>query len=82
MAMMTDYECKQIEVELIDEIVGKRCSRRLSQQRLADISGVAQAQIARLENLRHTPKIDTLIKVLKPLGYKLLIVKDIELERK
>ena len=33
-----------------------------------------QSAIARIEKLSATPKIDTMIRILKPLGYKLDIV--------
>ncbi|MDP2843596.1 MAG: helix-turn-helix transcriptional regulator, partial [Acetobacterium sp.] len=45
-----------------------------SQQKLADLTGLKQPAIARLENLKSIPKIDTLFKLLDPLGYTLAIV--------
>jgi hypothetical protein len=35
---------------------------------------VKQSAVARLESLKVTPRIDTLFKVLTPMGYKLAIV--------
>ena len=40
----------------------------------AKAAGVKQSAIARLESLKATPQIDTLFKVLTPMGYKLAIV--------
>lgn len=62
------------EVELIGKMVEAREARGLSQRELADISGVKQPAIARLESMKATPQIDTLFKVLNPLGYTLSIV--------
>ncbi len=62
------------EVSLIGKIIEARESKGLSQRELAELSGVKQPAIARMESLKSTPQIDTLIKVLMPLGYTLAIV--------
>lgn len=68
----------EFEVELIGKIIEAREAQGLTQQELADISGVKQSSIARLEKLKTTPQIDTLFKILTPMGYKLTIVPDSE----
>lgn len=69
-------EKAQIEFEtaLIGKIIEAREEKGLSQRDLAEISGVKQPAIARLESMRSTPQIDTLFKILSPLGYTLSIV--------
>lgn len=69
-------EKAQIEFEsaLIGKLIEAREAKGLSQRDLADISGVKQPAIARLESMRSTPQIDTLFKILSPLGYTLSIV--------
>ena len=62
------------EIELISKIIDARKENGLSQRKLAEISGVKQPSIARLESMRATPQIDTLFKILLPLGYTLEIV--------
>ena len=62
------------EIELIGKIIEAREERGLSQRELSRLSGVKQPAIARIESMRSTPQIDTLFKVLNPLGYKLSIV--------
>lgn len=64
----------EFEVELIGKIIEAREAQGLTQQELADISGVKQSSIARLEKLKSTPQIDTLFRILTPMGYKLTIV--------
>ena len=61
-------------VSLIGKIIEAREAKGLSQRELAKLSGVKQPAIARMESLKATPQIDTLIKVLIPLGYTLEIV--------
>lgn len=62
------------EVALIGKMIDAREQKGLSQRELAEISGVKQPAIARLESMRATPQIDTLFKVLHPLGYTIEIV--------
>lgn len=75
-AKVSKAEKAQIEFEaaLIGKLIEARESKGLSQRELAKISGVKQPAIARLESMRSTPQIDTLFKVLSPLGYTLSIV--------
>jgi DNA-binding XRE family transcriptional regulator len=74
--LLTDQEREQIEFEvsIIGKLIEARESKGITQQSLAKMSGVKQSAIARLENMKSTPQIDTLFKILKPLGYTLSIV--------
>lgn len=63
-----------LEKELVRTIVEIRESKGLTQAQLADTCGVAQPMIARLENAKHSPQLDSLLRVLVPLGYTLQIV--------
>ena len=62
------------EAALIGKLIEAREEKGLSQRELAEISGVKQPAIARLESMKATPQIDTLFKVLHPLGYTIEIV--------
>ena len=62
------------EVALIGKLIEARESKGLSQKQLADMCGLKQSAISRLEKMNVTPQLNTLIKVLKPLGYRLDIV--------
>lgn len=62
------------EIELIGKMIEAREEKGLSQRDLAEMSGVKQPAIARLESMKTTPQIDTLFKILNPLGYTLSIV--------
>lgn len=73
---ITDSEKEQIdfEVALIGKLIEAREKRGLSQKQLADMCGLKQSAIARLERMNATPQLNTLMRVLKPLGYRLDIV--------
>ena len=62
------------EVALIGKVIEAREQKGLSQRELADLCGVKQPAIARLESMKTTPQIDTLFKILGPLGYTISIV--------
>jgi DNA-binding XRE family transcriptional regulator len=64
----------EFEVELIGKLIAAREANGMTQEQLAAAAGVKQSAVARLENLKATPQIDTLFKMLTPMGYKLTIV--------
>jgi ribosome-binding protein aMBF1 (putative translation factor) len=64
----------QLKISFIGKLIEAREQKGLSQKQLAEMSGLKQPAIARLERMQATPQIDTLFKVLKPLGYTLAIV--------
>ena len=69
-----DREIINLEVKLIGKMIEAREKQGLTQRDLAKISGVKQPAIAIIESLRSTPQLDTLLKVLIPLGYSLEII--------
>ena len=64
----------EFETALIGKMIEAREEMGLSQRELADISGVKQPAIARLESGAAIPRVDTLIRLLVPLGKTLAIV--------
>jgi len=64
------------EISLIKKLIEAREEMGISQKQLADLSGLKQPAIARLESMRVSPQVNTLLKILKPLGYTLAIVPD------
>ena len=63
------------EFELIEEIVKIRNMENISQKGLGELTDLKQSMIARLEGKKNSPQINTVLKILKPLGYTLAIVK-------
>lgn len=63
-----------MRVELITALVKARQEQGISQRQLEEMSGVKQPQIARMERGDANPQLDTLLKVLVPLGKTLAIV--------
>lgn len=72
-----EIECAKRKLEDFKErgiFYGKDMERGLTQAELAELCKVKQPAIARLETGGHSPRIDSLLKVLGPLGYTLQIV--------
>ena len=63
-----------MRVSLITELIQARHEQGISQRRLAELSGVKQPQIARIERGTVKPSIHTVFKILTALGKKLAIV--------
>lgn len=69
-----DISAIELEKDLIRTMVAIREEKGLTQSQLAEICNVKQPVIARLESSVHSPQIDSLLKILVPLGYTLQIV--------
>ena len=63
-----------LRVALIGELIKARQEQGISQRQLEELSGVKQPIIARMEKGYTSPQLDTLLKVLAPLGKTLAIV--------
>jgi DNA-binding XRE family transcriptional regulator len=61
-------------VAIMVELVKARNERRISQRKLEELTGVRKSTIARIETGGNSPTIDTMLKVLAPLGKTLAVV--------
>ena len=66
----------QLKIDLAGKLIKVRKQKGLSQKCLAKMTGLSPSAIASLERMHTTPQIDTLFKVLVPLGYTIAIVPD------
>ena len=64
-----------LEYELICDFIQKRKDNNLTQKELAELSNIIRETIAKIENQVVSPQINTLIKILEPMGYTLKIEK-------
>ena len=62
------------EYHIISELVRIREEQKMSQKKLSEMVEMSQPSLARLESKRISPGIDTMLKLLAPLGYTLDVV--------
>lgn len=58
----------------VSAMIEKRNALGISQRELAQLCGLPQSSIARIESGKTTPKLDTLLKIMHPLGLKIKLV--------
>lgn len=63
-----------LRVALIGELIKARQEQGISQKQLEELSGVKQPIIARMEKGTTSPQLETVLKILAPLGKTLAIV--------
>ena len=71
-----EEEIINLEKSLITTVVEAREQSGLTQKQLSELCGIKQPVIARLERAMHSPQINSMIRILKQLGYTLAIVPD------
>ena len=69
-----EIAASNLRVAVMIELTRARRERGISQKRLEELSGVRQPVIARMERGITSPQIDTVLKVLAPLGKTLAVV--------
>lgn len=63
-----------LKVSLIGEMIKVRQEKGISQKKLEELSGVRQPIIARMEKGSTNPQLDTILRILAPLGKTLAVV--------
>ena len=68
-------EMEEIEAlaAIISAIIEQRNNLRITQRELAVRCGMAQSSIARIESMKSVPSIETLLKLMHPLGLSLSV---------
>ncbi len=69
-----DIEEMELLASIISAIIKKRNELGYTQRELAIICGLPQSSIARIEACIVKPNVETLIKIMKPLGLSLSVV--------
>ena len=64
----------RLEMDIIEATIEARKKNKLTQTELAEKTRLKQSVIARFERSRNSPRIDTTIRMLLPMGYTLRVV--------
>ncbi len=63
------------QAAIISTVIEQRHALGISQRELAVRCGIPQSSIARIESMKTTPNLDTLLKIVHQLGLKIAILK-------
>ena len=72
--MNKDEILVSLEQDFIKDFIRIRKNHNLTQQSLADMSGTIREKISKIENSLNSPQLNSLIKILEPIGYTIRIV--------
>ena len=72
---LREEKLERLEKEFIESFIKLRKGRKLTQQQMADDGHVIRETIARIENSITSPQINTLLKIIEPLGYTIKLTK-------
>ena len=69
------HDIEQIEElsSIVSSIIKRRNELGISQRALAEQCWIPQSSVARIESFKTMPKLDTLLKLMRPLGLKLQV---------
>lgn len=68
-----DMEETEALADIITAVIKQRNALGLSQRELAQMCGMPQSSVARIESFKTTPNVETLLKIMQPLGLKLTV---------
>ena len=66
------HETEEIAA-VVSAMVQQRNKLGLSQRELAQMCGIPQSSVARIESFKTTPNVETLLRIMQPLGLKLTV---------
>ena len=68
-----DFEEAENLASIVGAMIKQRNALGISQRELAAICGIPKSSVARIESFKTTPNLDTLLKILQPLGLTLTV---------
>ena len=71
--ILIEKDSKQITDDIVDQLIAYRKQLKLTQQDIADSTGIKRANIARLELKKNEASLDSLVRYAKSLGLNLSV---------
>ena len=72
-AFKKEYDALETEFQIIRAIIDARTEMGITQKQLSDLTGIAQADISKLENGNANPSLKTLQRLASAMGKKVKI---------
>ncbi len=70
-----DLDEMELEKQIIRAMIEARKNANLTQQELSKKTGIVQSSIAKIESYTRVPQYTTLMRLLRPMGYTIQVVK-------
>lgn len=70
-AVKAEYEALETEFSIASQLIALRAASKLTQREFAEVVGMKQSQLARIESGKQIPKLDTLAKLAAGAGYNI-----------
>ena len=74
------FQTAEDTAKLINRLVGERIRQGLTQEELAQKAGLKQSAVARMENVKSIPRLDTILKVANALGLEMTFTQKVRIE--
>lgn len=71
--LLIESKKREVSEGIINKLIEIRKQKEMTQQQVADATGIKRANIARIEGKKNTPTLDVLIKYAECLGMELEI---------
>ena len=71
--VLVEKNSKRITDDIVDKLIAYRKQRKLTQQDIADATGIKRANIARLELKKNEASVDSLVRYAKSMNLDLMI---------
>lgn len=71
--ILIEKDSKQITDDIVDQLIAYRKQLKLTQQDIADATGIKRANIARLELKKNEASLDSIIRYAKSMGLDLSV---------
>lgn len=66
-----EMEKKRVSSEIVGQLLELRKAKKMTQQQIADYTGIKRPNIARVEGQHYTPNLDVLIRIADSMGMRL-----------
>ncbi|MDD5949100.1 MAG: helix-turn-helix transcriptional regulator [Lachnospiraceae bacterium] len=66
-----EMEKKRVSSEIVGQLLELRKAKKMTQQQIADYTGIKRPNIARVEGQHYTPTLDVLIRIADSMGMRL-----------
>lgn len=76
--VIVEKESKRLTDSIVDQLVAYRKQNKLTQQNIADATGIKRANVTRLEAKKNEASLDSLVRYADSMGFKLNLTLEVK----